>query len=323
LIIGSLFKGIGLIGHEARENQQLIHAYINADQITEPTNYHALGIEGPLYCDEEITNEGLPRPQKDLDNIRDRMGCELRGLKAMMEKLEEEGIPCWLECGTALGAYRHGGMIPWDKDIDIAILLKDHRNFKIALKNHLGDRIDIQDWSPPHFPGTGYKIYFKDTGYIIDVYTYDVKEPSGEDPIEEPDQEEEMLTLKMNGVERQEKKVDPAKVWRNLSQEPTLHYQFSEDTWMPESWKKRERECQHPRPINALFPLKKARFDYIDEEGHLSHTLMPVPNQIKPWLESIYGLLAPSKFYDETAKKYKPVEGHPYWMEHDPDGMLE
>jgi len=44
-------------------------------------------------------------------------------LADMKEVFDNNNITFWLEAGTLLGAYRHGGFIPWDNDIDLGIFI--------------------------------------------------------------------------------------------------------------------------------------------------------------------------------------------------------
>ncbi|MGM0589736.1 MAG: LicD family protein [Bacteroidota bacterium] len=54
-------------------------------------------------------------------------------------------IPYWLDGGTTLGAVRHGGFIPWDDDVDIALLREDYLKLINILSEELPDRFVLQN----------------------------------------------------------------------------------------------------------------------------------------------------------------------------------
>ena len=62
-----------------------------------------------------------------------------RMLKVLAKICEEHHIPWWLSSGTLLGAARHKGFIPWDDDMDIAVLRKDCRRLEKALRQLQSD----------------------------------------------------------------------------------------------------------------------------------------------------------------------------------------
>ena len=62
-------------------------------------------------------------------------------------------IRYWLSEGTLLGAIRHGGFIPWDDDIDVAMLREDFNKFEIIAKDQLPIDMFLQTRnSDPDYP---------------------------------------------------------------------------------------------------------------------------------------------------------------------------
>jgi lipopolysaccharide cholinephosphotransferase len=54
----------------------------------------------------------------------------LEGLLYIDEFCKEHAVEYVLAYGSVLGAWRHGGFIPWDDDVDICMTVQDYRKFK-------------------------------------------------------------------------------------------------------------------------------------------------------------------------------------------------
>lgn len=60
---------------------------------------------------------------------------------------KKHNITYWIDGGTPLGAIRHGGFIPWDDDIDIALLRKDYLRLIKILEKELSKDYILQNRS--------------------------------------------------------------------------------------------------------------------------------------------------------------------------------
>lgn len=58
-------------------------------------------------------------------SVREIQEVELRMLDFLDEACNEAGVEYCLAYGSALGAYRHGGFIPWDDDMDVYVKAED------------------------------------------------------------------------------------------------------------------------------------------------------------------------------------------------------
>lgn len=71
---------------------------------------------------------------------------ELEMLEYFDSICKKHNIKYYLVAGTALGAIRHKGFIPWDDDIDVGILRKDYKRFLKVAAMEFDERFFLQTY---------------------------------------------------------------------------------------------------------------------------------------------------------------------------------
>lgn len=77
------------------------------------------------------------------ENVKKMQSCQLEILKVFKKVCDEHGITFYLAFGTALGAVRHRGFIPWDDDIDIYMRMDDISQLN-AIQKFLPSNLFVQ-----------------------------------------------------------------------------------------------------------------------------------------------------------------------------------
>ncbi len=122
------------------------------------------------------------------DTLRRLQLVELEVLRAVDAVCCEHGIPYFLDSGSALGAVRHGGFIPWDDDVDVGMLRPDYERFLEVAPGALGEGYVVSDpRCRPEQAGMFAKVWKRgtrffteetieagiDQGIFVDVFPYD------------------------------------------------------------------------------------------------------------------------------------------------------
>ncbi|MBP7074179.1 MAG: LicD family protein [Rhabdochlamydiaceae bacterium] len=218
--LGSVVKGTSLLFDKPKAAYYDLKKWRESFQFTSQNpHYLQQGIKA-LFCHEEAMSLNYARPSE----LSKTHQIEIEVFKEICELLKKHDIVFWLDCGSALGAYRYQGMIPWDDDIDISIVSNDHHNVRKLLESLDPEKYQVQDWSSHLYPCTFIKFYIKKTKTLIDIYHYNLDAES---------------------------------------QTATYFYTY-QDTPLPKKWKRFEEVMTKPIPYSVLFPLKHAKFDGID-----------------------------------------------------------
>ena len=88
-------------------------------------------------------------------------------LGEVMRISELLGIKCFLVCGTALGAVKYKGFIPWDDDVDVGMFREDYERFCAEAPKFLPEPYFLQTHdTDPVYPLIFAKLRNSQTTYI-------------------------------------------------------------------------------------------------------------------------------------------------------------
>ena len=111
------------------------------------------------------------------DVLKKLQSIELSILLEFDKICEENGLDYFLGGGSAIGAARHQGFIPWDDDIDVNMSRKDYDKFlEIANEKYSDKYTIVNNETNPEFPLMNTRWGLKGTEYK----TEDLKDIKGE-----------------------------------------------------------------------------------------------------------------------------------------------
>ena len=102
-------------------------------------------------------------------SVKEVQGKILEVMKFIDRVCRDNCIEYFIMGGTALGAVRHGGFIPWDDDLDIFMTPSEYSKFKVAFENERSDLFVLQEWRTA--PQLEYaKVRMKGTTFIEEAF---------------------------------------------------------------------------------------------------------------------------------------------------------
>lgn len=117
---------------------------------------------------------------------------EIEIFKDLQALCKKHKIPFFVSGGTAIGAIRHQGFIPWDDDMDVCFLRKDYNKVIHYIQKELSDKYEVYNCKTnkdcvlvfskmckkgTRFQEDTYADTNAVTGIFVDLFTYDKTSP--------------------------------------------------------------------------------------------------------------------------------------------------
>ena len=102
-------------------------------------------------------------------NLRNVQLLYVELLRFIDNVCRKHDINYWLDYGTLLGAFRHGGFIPWDDDVDLSIMRKDYEKLIKVLPEEISKYDYFKENCGLSLLIENHKNYFEDFKSVYDV----------------------------------------------------------------------------------------------------------------------------------------------------------
>ena len=109
---------------------------------------------------------------KATGNLRKIQLLELYMMKELKKICDDIGVKFWMKAGTALGAYRHQGFIPWDDDIDLGIMREDFDKL-VDYVNNNSQQFEIVYFYTKTFKLAKFVFKNVEGGIFVDLFPFD------------------------------------------------------------------------------------------------------------------------------------------------------
>ena len=229
---------------------------------------------GTLYTDYELTPKSALKYTYDLFD-------EL--LVFVYKVCEKYDLKFWLDYGSALGAYRHEGFIPFDDDADIGMIRKDYIKFNEIIEDELKlNKIDdIISMNYFHMENEEFinnfskiEIRFNDVVYAsLDIFPYDFIKNIPENVEKTYREIESRYHINLiNGMDKKQALDEVYEKYGFSLDEQKFIFPCIHTGWSVKKFELIES--------SKIFPLKMVNFN---------GNLMPCVNDIDFYLENKYG----------------------------------
>lgn len=208
-------------------------------------------------------------------DLRILQECDVLILKLFQLFCKRHSLTFWLDYGTLLGAVRHNGFIPWDDDMDVAMLRDDYNKLLSLLHNDFDD-MGFHANEPTSGRQIGWGYNHSKTGIWLDIFPIDVTSVDK--------QKNDIKTELIKRIKKYRNKYDK-KHWTNKesaflsSQRSSIINSFSKGDFKI-FYHGPEFNYNIVHDSEDIFPLTTARFENCE---------FPIPNKADSYLKEIYG----------------------------------